>query len=188
MLFEACTMLRSEAKKKRSAAIIALGFFMGLRRSEIGSLKNRDVDFENKVCRVIGKGNKEVTIPLSSLAIPFLMSWIDECKAQGVGGTYLFGHVSSAGRILNLSGLRGEAILLTYKCLVANTTIANKTTPHDMRRTLITNLLDQELSPRVVQAIARHSSINTTLGYDRGCLKDSMKTAINGLSNIYNFV
>lgn len=187
-LFESCDKLRNVAQRRRAAAIIALGFFMGLRRSEIGGLRKRDIDFDKGVCRVIGKGNKEVSIPLSKLTLPYLKSWIEECRSQGVNGTFLFGHISSSGRILNLHGLRGEAVLITYNAVVSLATIQHKTTAHDMRRTLITNLLDQELSPRIVQAIARHNSIKTTLSYDRGCLENSMKTAVDGLSKIYTFV
>lgn len=187
-LFESCSKLRNQAQRRRAAAIIALGFFMGLRRSEIGGLRRRDIDFDKGFCRVVGKGNKEVSIPLSKLAVPYLKAWIDVCRTQGVSGPFLFGHISSTGRILNLRGLRGEAVLITYNSVVSLATITHKTTAHDMRRTLITNLLDQDLSPRIVQAIARHNSIKTTLSYDRGNLANSMKMAVDGLSKIYTFV
>jgi integrase len=158
---------------------------MGLRRAEIAGLKRDDLDFESGTCKVTGKGNKQVRIPIASLAVPYLETWFDECKRQGVYGRYVFGAMHSSGKIFHLSGIRGEAVMYSYNQVVIQSNVKNKTTPHDMRRTLITNLLDQNISPRVVQAIARHSKVDTTLGYDRGDISASMQQAINVISNIY---
>lgn len=184
-LFSVCANDANKTRGLRSAAMLSLGIFMGLRREEIAKLKRDDLDFESGTCKVTGKGNKQVTIPIASLAVPYIKLWYKECNLQGVYGRYVFGSIHSSGKILNLSGIRGEAVMYSYKQVVSKSGVKNKTTPHDMRRTLITNLLDQNISPRVVQAIARHSKVDTTLGYDRGDMRASMQQAINVISNIY---
>ncbi|MCI4411475.1 MAG: site-specific integrase [Thiotrichales bacterium] len=184
-LFSVCANDRNKTRGARSAAMLALGIFMGLRREEIAKLKRDDLDFDSGTCKVTGKGNKQVRIPIASLAVPYLEAWFNQCREQGVYGRYVFGSIHSSGKIFHLSGIRGEAVRYSYKRVVSQSNIKNKTTPHDMRRTLITNLLDQNISPRVVQAIARHSKVDTTLGYDRGDMSASMQQAINVMSNVY---
>lgn len=180
-LFAVCANDQNMARSTRNAAIIALGVFAGLRRSEIAQLKRNDIDLHNASYTVIGKGNKQATLPLSGRALPYITDWLAACLRQDIKGAYLFGEVEKNGKIKHLNGIIGNTVWTIIKKTAFDAGIDpdRLPSPHDMRRTLITNLLDKGVNPRITQAVARHANVQTTMRYDRGDIEDAIRNAVD---------
>lgn len=121
----------------------------GLRRSEVVGLQLGDLD-GNKLT-VIGKGNKERTVPLPDEAMAAVRAWIDE---RGDADGPLFPGRSKGG------ALSPNTVYALVKRLGAQ-----DFSPHDLRRTFITRLLDEQDSATVAH-LAGHESVDTTRRYD----------------------
>jgi len=184
-LFDCCRNDRNVAKGIRDAAILALGLYVGLRRSEISLLKAKHLDLENMTLQVLGKGNKEALLPLPEVIKPYLIAWLDvrtrTLVEQRLSGQHLFGRISKAGKVIQLDGMKDSAVyfILKERSLEAGIDIDNLPTPHDMRRTKATNLFDSDVNPRIVQKLMRHANVETTMLYDRGTIEDEMRNATN---------
>lgn len=172
-LFQSCSKDQNRARGLRDAAILSLGFHLALRRSEIGKVKIEDIDFNASKIKIIGKGNKQAEIPMSSICVSHLTNWISERERQLTSGScddggYLLGKVHLSGSVTEFNGLRGEAIAKILKDIVdrSGAKFAKRLTPHDMRRTRITDWLTAG-SARIAQKLARHADIQTTFLYDR---------------------
>ncbi len=161
-LIEACR--RDERPSGvRDAAVIALAYLSGARRSEIAALHVADVDLEPPAVRVVDKANKQRLVPLSPSAGPFLAAWL-ELRGEAPGP--LFCRIDRAGN-LNVGGsLTGEAIrqLLARRALGAGLA---RISPHDLRRSYAGDLLDAGADLPAVQQLLGHASPATTSRYDR---------------------
>ncbi len=185
MLFDACAQDKNITKGIRDAAILALGLYVGLRRSEISLLKAKHVNLENMTLQVLGKGNKEEILPLPDIIKPYLIAWLDLRTSamieRHLTGQHLFGRIIKSGRIFALDGMNDHSVyfVLKERALEAGIDIDSLPTPHDMRRTKATNLLDSDVNPRIVQKLMRHANVETTMRYDRGNIEDAMRNATN---------
>ncbi|MBW6475430.1 MAG: tyrosine-type recombinase/integrase [Anaerolineaceae bacterium] len=168
----------------RDAAIISLMYSSGLRRAEVVTLDLKDLDIKNRQVRVIGKRNKERYAYLASGAVRALKKWI-EVRGQESGP--LFYAVVKSGRIVRfrnerltkqekengktpqniVARLSDQTVyhLIDKRALQAG--LVNKTTPHDMRRTFVSDLLDVGVDLSTVSKMAGHEDTNTTMRYDR---------------------
>jgi len=180
-LFRLCEQDSNSARAKRNAAILALGLYAGLRRSEIAQLKRLDIDLHQATYTVIGKGNKQACLPLSGHALPYLQAWLAECHQQEVKGQFLFGEVEKNGKIKHLNGIIGNTVwnIMKQVAISAGIDPDRLPSPHDMRRMLITNMLDRGINPRIAQAVARHANVQTTMRYDRGDIEDAIRNAVD---------
>lgn len=187
-LIETCEKDKNKAISSRNKLIIMLGFFMGLRRDEIAKLKVSNIDRAIGELSVIGKGNKERIIPIPSLLMPVIEDWLahrtEALLVLKVKSDYLFGGFTSNGKTeketpKHMNGLSGVMIWNIIKdvCLRSGIDFNSLPSPHDMRRTAITNWLDKG-EPRVAQALAGHGHIQTTMGYDRSELADKMRKVV----------
>jgi integrase len=164
-----------------------LGFYMGLRRSEIGQIKVSDIQLKTGFIKIIGKGNKQRELPIPNSLLPYLNNWLSLRNQQAIEhrltGKHLLGQVSRHAhtpKLVSLDGLTGEMIRLRLKALwqQMDTSLEQAVpTPHDMRRTAITRWLTKS-SPRSAQALAGHSHIQTTMNYSRADLEDEMRKTI----------
>ena len=146
----------------RDAALISTLYVGALRRQEIVDLNLADLSVEEARLRVQGKGSKRRYVYLSPSALLSLQSWLD-LRGRRLGP--LFCRVSKGGKI-GLRRLSPQAIyyLLGRRALQAG---LEAFSPHDLRRTAITHLLDAEVDVLTVSAIAGHASTDTTRRYDR---------------------
>ena len=147
----------------RDAAIIAVLRGTGLRRSEVAAL---DVaDYEPQTGAIVvraGKGNKDRRVYAPSGTTAALDAWL-EVRGQGVGA--LFGRAVRGGRVSERRlADEGVAVILRDRASAAG--IA-PFTPHDMRRTYISELLDAGADLATVQKMVGHESVTTTASYDR---------------------
>jgi integrase/recombinase XerC len=146
---------------KRDCAMVEVLYASGARVSELCGLDLQDIDYERNTIRVIGKGNKERTIPLGNPAMRALDAWLKE------GRPTLAGDKSDRAVFL---GARGKRIdqrtvrTVVYQALEALEG-AVKLGPHALRHSAATHLLEGGADLRTVQEILGHASLATTQIY-----------------------
>jgi integrase/recombinase XerD len=157
----------------RDRAILEFMYATGVRISELIGLRLRDVDLEERLVRVVGKGSKERIIPFGSAALDALRAYLSDSRPQLAGagresaGT-LF--ISRRGRGLSR---KGAWEIVRRRVRVAG--IAREVTPHTLRHTFATHLLQGGADIAAVQEMLGHADISTTQIYthlDRSYLSD----------------
>jgi len=139
----------------RDVAWLELFYSAGLRLSELVQIRQSDLDLREGTVRVIGKGRKERLCPLGNPAIRALEAYLD---ARPFDGDALF--VSAQGRQLN-----GRTVQLALKRYLTAAGLDAKLTPHKLRHTFATHLLDRGADLRSVQELLGHSQLTTTQIY-----------------------
>ena len=139
----------------RDTAWLELFYSAGLRLSELVNLKRRDIDLHQGTARVLGKGRKERLCPLGAPAIRAVQVYLDACPFEA---DVLF--VSGQDRPLN-----GRTIQLALKRYLAFAGLDSHLTPHKLRHSFATHLLDQGADLRSVQELLGHSQVTTTQIY-----------------------
>lgn len=152
----------------RDKAILELFYASGLRVSELVNLKISDIDFQNQILKVKGKGEKERIVPFGSYALAAIKEYLEKRKDNS---PYLF--VSRFNK--KLSNRQIQKIVKKYLSKIKNPQATN---PHALRHTFATHLLDRGADLRVVQELLGHSSLQTTQIYTHltiGQLKEIYK-------------
>lgn len=146
----------------RDAAIIALLYACGLRRAEVVALDLADFDAETGRLVVQGKRSKERTVYIVNGAADALADWL---IVRGDRAGPLFVSILKGGKV-RISRLTPQAIyyILQIRAKSAN---VKAFTPHDLRRTFVSNLLAAGADIAIVAKMAGHDSIDTTARYDR---------------------
>jgi len=142
----------------RNRAIIEVLFSCGLRVSELVNLRLSNLYLEEQYVRVMGKGSKERLVPISPKAIKELSFWFDDrCRMKIKPGEedYVF---------LNRRGahLTRVMILIMIKQQAEAAGITKTISPHTLRHSFATALLEGGADLRVIQALLGHESIGTT--------------------------
>lgn len=142
----------------RNRAIIEVLFSCGLRVSELVNLKLSDLYIDEEFVRVLGKGSKERLVPISKKAIRELNYWFDDRKQMKIKPgeeDYVF---------LNRRGahLTRVMILIMIKQQAEMAGIQKTISPHTLRHSFATALLEGGADLRVIQALLGHESIGTT--------------------------
>lgn len=142
----------------RNRAIIEVLFSCGLRVSELVNLKLSDLYLEENYIRVFGKGSKERLIPISPRAIKELKLWYKDREVMNIKAgeeDYVF---------LNRRGthLTRTMILIMIKQQAALANIAKTISPHTLRHSFATALLEGGADLRAIQVMLGHESIGTT--------------------------
>jgi len=146
----------------RDAAIIAVAVSCGLRRAELVKIKMEDLDLASGSLKVRGKGNKERLVYLVKGALSALQEWLE---VRGDEEGFIFLPIRKGGKIEHRQ-MSDQAI---YKILLGRAEESNVSSisPHDLRRTFVSEMLDAGADISAVQQLAGHASINTTQKYDR---------------------
>lgn len=143
------------SKGKRDSAMLELLYSCGLRVSELTSLKIGDLFFGEGYIRVIGKGDKQRIIPVSSTARQKIESYLKERISKKNGEDTLF---------LNNRGAKLTRVMIytILKNATVNGGITKKISPHTFRHSFATHLLEGGASIRQVQEMLGHENIITT--------------------------
>lgn len=147
----------------RDAAIFALLYAAGLRRSEIAALDLNDVDVETGELRIrAAKGHKDRTVYANNGSLDALADWL---KVRGDEPGPLFCPINKGGRLL-MQQMTPQVVrfMLVKRAKQAG---VKDCSPHDLRRTFIGDLLDSGADIVTVQHMAGHSNVQTTARYDR---------------------
>lgn len=149
----------------RNDAIIDLLFSTGIRIGELAQIHLQDIDLKNQVVVIFGKGRKERLLYLSSSElIGKLNDWMDVREQFRPKNDTLF--LNKYGRALSIYGV--EDIFAKYRKLAS---INEKATPHYLRHSFATQLLENGADLRAVQEILGHSSVSTTEIYTEVSVK-----------------
>lgn len=151
-------------------AVMILLFHLGLRRSELCNLKVKDFKSERGIrfVEILGKGDKIRLIPLSDVVAReidlYLKSYEEITLIPLKDSNFLFPR-SQHDRNEPMS--TGRIYRMVKRCAKL-AGVTKRVSPHSCRATLISSLLEKNVSPRSVADLVGHSSINTTVGiYDR---------------------
>ena len=145
----------------RDCAILEVLYASGARVSELCGLDLDDIDYQRNTILVLGKGNKERTIPLGNPAMKALNNWIKNARTEMANG--------ASGDAVFL-GVRGKRIdqrtvrTVVYEALEALEG-AQRLGPHALRHSAATHLLEGGADLRTVQEILGHASLATTQIY-----------------------
>ncbi len=147
----------------RDRAILELAWGAGLRVAELHRLDVSDLDLREGLVRVLGKGSKERVAPMSGAAVRTLRDWLTlrprlRCEGRAPDPDALFRN--RYGGRLSVRGLdrvvRGRA---------ARAGLGRPVSPHQLRHSFATHLLDAEVDLRAIQELLGHRSLSTTQRY-----------------------
>ncbi len=138
-------------------AIYAMLYGCGLRISECMSLTVSNVNLDDGFIRVLGKRNKERLIPLPTMTQETLTRYLKIVRPKRL-------KLPTSALFINEKGksIRCEVVENMLKCICQELGIQKVITPHKLRHSFATHLLDNETDLRVIQELLGHSSINTT--------------------------
>ena len=152
------------ASSIRNQAILELMYASGARISEISNMKVDDVDFVQRQIKVFGKGSKERIIPIHDLAINNLRAYMTmarpELAAKSKQGATARLFLSSRGNPMS-----ADVIRKMFKQTLQLAGLDASLTPHDMRHSFATDMLEGGADLRTVQELLGHASLSTTQIY-----------------------
>lgn len=132
---------------------------LGIRRSELINIKENDIEWSLKQLRVLGKGNKERLVPLSSEMLNTFRAYIQEKKSLPVDDTHHL-LVLETGRPLYES-----YVYRVVKHYLSQVTTLSKRSPHILRHTFATHLLNNGANIQAIKELLGHSSLAATQVY-----------------------
>lgn len=149
------------ALETRNRLIIELLYATGLRVSELVNIEIKNIGIEERTIKVLGKGNKERFVFFGEYANELLNYYISNSRIEILNGNisdYLF---------LNNKGnkLSARSVQMIIKRAIDSLAIKNKVTPHTIRHTFATHLLNNGADIKSVQELLGHESLSTTQIY-----------------------
>lgn len=171
-LFESADLFSNDFEGRRDALVLGLFYLTGVRRAELVGLQLSSVDFEQKHLKILGKRNKERIVPLSDRYLSKLKAYIEERSVVH----------PDAGESLFLTK-KGAPIYdrLVYKIVnsyLSHVSTKEKKSPHILRHSFATHLLNQGASLNAVKELLGHSSLVSTQIYTHGSI-DQLKKVFN---------
>jgi integrase/recombinase XerC len=142
----------------RDRAIMELLYSSGIRVNELVNLDTNDIDIVNEEIKVLGKGGKERIVPVGETALAILHGYVKEQKKIQPSGV-LFINIKRKTR---LSTRFVEMLVKKYGIKAG---IIKKVTPHTLRHSFATHLLDRGADLRSVQELLGHANLSTTQIY-----------------------
>jgi integrase/recombinase XerC len=162
LIREIC-LVKDPVAAARNRAWIELVYSSGLRVAELESLNIEDIDFWNNTVRVIGKGNKERIVPVGGSAVTAIRDYLKK-KGEKVGPSNkearpLFTNLYQKARLTT----RGMHLILLEGARKAG--ITKKVSPHVIRHTFATHMLNAGCDMRSIQEMLGHKNLSTTQIY-----------------------
>lgn len=145
----------------RNKAMLELMYSSGLRVSELVDLKLSNINLEDGYVRCFGKGKKERIVPIGEIALEYLKLYINEYRNSMLKGYY------TENIFLNNHGknMTRQGFFLIIKKIAKEKNIDKNITPHMLRHSFATHLLNNGADLRTIQEMLGHSNISTTQIY-----------------------
>ena len=156
----------------RNKLILEIFYATGFRRSELINLKESDIDWSRKEIKVLGKGNKQRIVPVDQQLLDSISAYLEE-KEKQFGNEYLI--VTDSGQ-----QMYPKFVYNIVKRYLAEVTTVDKKSPHTLRHTFATHLVDNGADLNAVKELLGHSSLAATQVYTHNSiekLKDAYKKA-----------
>lgn len=146
----------------RNKAMLELMYGCGLRVSELVNLTLNDIDMTNSLIRILGKGSKEREIPIGEYSIYYLKEYLnirdDLLKGKPCSKLFLNNHGSSISR---------QGFFKMLKQLLKEKGLNTDVSPHTLRHSFATHLINRGADLRSIQEMLGHSDISTTKIYTK---------------------
>ena len=158
-----------DAVARRDRAILEVLYGTGLRISELVGLSLSDISLDEALLRAFGKGSKERVVPLGRLARQALSSWLSP-SGRGAFAPERWARRGDAEAVfLNARGgrLSRQGAWGIVRRYGERAGLAGRLTPHVLRHSCATHMLDRGADIRAVQELLGHASISTTQVYTR---------------------
>jgi integrase/recombinase XerC len=141
----------------RARAILELLYGTGVRCAELVGLDLTDIDLDERVIRVLGKGRKERVVPFGRPALEAVRVYLEAREKVGRSPAFL----------VNARGLRltDRFVRMTVARRVRQVALDRRISPHKLRHTFATHLLSRGADLRAIQELLGHSSLSTTQRY-----------------------
>lgn len=162
---------RTDKLKDRDQALLMLMFASGLRASEVVNLTFNQVDFDNRIMKVSGKGNKDRLVPFTNSAKEAMLNYINGLRKDLLKEDTKYIFLNSKGNKMTVRGL--EYILDEIE---AKTGLYGKIHPHMLRHSFATKMLNRGADLRTIQELLGHSSIETTSIYTHVAYENMKET------------
>jgi integrase/recombinase XerD len=177
--------LIGSAESNREKAILELLYGAGLRVSELTGLEQKDIDLDKGYLRCLGKGSKERIVPLGHEAVNALRQYLNEQEERITGKKR-----KAKSKPVFADGQGGRLNRLVVwqivKRLASRAKIQKQLSPHTLRHSFATHLLEGGADLRVVQELLGHSSVVTTQLYTHLSRKHLRKAYLNAKDPLDN--
>ncbi len=156
---------------KRDQLLLELFYATGMRLSELTGLKDSDVSFYDKTIKVLGKRNKERIIPISDTLIYMIREFIEVKKNEGLSSEFL---------ILTDRGAKTYPMFIQRKVkkYLGPITTLSKKSPHILRHSFATHLLNKGADLNAVKDLLGHTSLAATQVYTHNSI-EKLKAAFD---------
>jgi len=144
--------------------VIQLFYATGMRLSELIGCKETQLDLPKRIVKVLGKGNKERIIPISETLAKDLANYIAEKPAAANGNPLLF--VTEKGK-----GLQARAVYGFVKMYLSQVTTLQKKSPHVLRHSFATHLMNNGADLNAVKELLGHASLAATQVYTHNTIE-----------------
>jgi integrase/recombinase XerD len=158
-----------EAVARRDRAILEVLYGTGLRISELVGLRLGDIDLESALLRAFGKGSKERVVPVGRHAVAALLDWLGSAGRPVLAPEQWKRRGDADAVFLNRRGgrLTRQGAWLVVKHWGTAAGLDDKLTPHVLRHSCATHMLDHGADIRAVQEMLGHASVSTTQVYTK---------------------
>jgi integrase/recombinase XerC len=144
--------------------VIQLFYATGMRLSELIQCKENQLDISKRVIKVVGKGNKERILPISPELATALKKYIAEKPSEAIGNSHLF--VTEKGK-----ALQPRAVYTFVKFHLSQVTTLQKKSPHVLRHSFATHLMNNGADLNAVKELLGHSSLAATQVYTHNTIE-----------------
>ena len=142
----------------RNKAMLELLYATGMRISELLNLTLANINLEDESVKVMGKGSKERIIPISPITVEYLKTYINEYR------NYILNTKESEYLFVNYTGkkMSRQGFFKILKAICMESGINKEISPHVIRHSFATHLLNNGADLRVIQELLGHENISTT--------------------------
>lgn len=157
-----------DAEQLRDYLILMFFYVLGLRRAELINLRNTDIDVLSKTVRVLGKRNKERIVPLMDNVCPLINTYLTLKKQSGLNGEFFF--FAKKNKKMNET-----FVYRLIKNYFRGVTTKQKVSPHMLRHTFATHMLNNGSDLNAIKELLGHASLSSTQVYVHANLSELKK-------------
>jgi integrase/recombinase XerD len=157
------------ATQRRDRVILEVLYGAGVRISELVGLDLADVSVDDGLARVLGKGNKERVVPLGRYALEAVVAWLEPGGRSALAPRRWARRGDAEALLLNVRGgrLSRQGAWGVVRFYARRVGLEQRLTPHVLRHSCATHMLDHGADIRVVQELLGHASVTTTQLYTK---------------------